>query len=131
MNLLQYGKCENKEPIRGLTVCRGSCATGTQLNPQTFQQEQQCTCCTVTEEDKIKVPVNCETGNTLDVLIPIAKSCACQSCSKPVERESGSENSFGNTNMEWAIPKDPEHHTRFTVLRFPPLFNQQLIVRRI
>lgn len=75
-----HGMCRNMKPIRGFTECNGACSSGTKYNQKTYKQSKKCECCSVSTYDEINVPLTCDNGFELDLLINVPKACTCQPC---------------------------------------------------
>lgn len=79
-NTKLYGMCRNAQPIIGYAECLGRCESGTRYNKANFKQTKVCDCCQVDEWNTVEVPLACDSGASLDVIINIPKSCKCLAC---------------------------------------------------
>ncbi|CRK93314.1 CLUMA_CG006855, isoform A [Clunio marinus] len=75
-----HGKCQNFEPIRGVTQCSGTCKSGTIFDPITFHQLKSCDCCSVSSVKEIAVELVCEDKYKLIKHFNVPSSCACSKC---------------------------------------------------
>lgn len=80
----KYGMCRNLQPIRGFTECNGRCSSGTRYNKTNFKQSKKCDCCVVADWESITVPLTCDTGFVLDLVLNVPKACSCQLCDEEV-----------------------------------------------
>lgn len=76
----RYGICRNRKKIEGFTECHGACKSGTRFDRGTLQQTKHCACCQVAEYASITVPLDCDTGAKLDIVLNVPKSCTCLPC---------------------------------------------------
>ena len=75
-----HGNCINKEPIKGLTECVGSCSSSTMFNFEMSAHQSVCTCCQVMQYESLIVPLECEDGYIYKKQIPVPSVCGCQGC---------------------------------------------------
>lgn len=112
-----YGRCVNSKPIQGFAECGGLCNSKTAFNRATGQQDQKCECCSVSEFDKMRVPVECDDGSEQVALISVPKSCSCQGCggfsgeyrsrgAEPTEDTEETENSRRVNALGWLLNFD-------------------------
>uniref|UniRef100_A0A2A4J1D5 VWFC domain-containing protein n=1 Tax=Heliothis virescens TaxID=7102 RepID=A0A2A4J1D5_HELVI len=76
----RHGLCVNRQPLKGLKECRGSCDSGTLYNNQTGIHDSRCECCAATEYGSLDVTLSCEDGTPRPHIVATTRACACTAC---------------------------------------------------
>ncbi|XP_077966609.1 von Willebrand factor-like [Styela clava] len=81
---LEVDGCKSTEKVE-MTMCHGSCTSGSIFSSEAGSFQKQCTCCTAINTETRTTNLTCPDGSTKSHTYQVATECACQSsqCSAP------------------------------------------------
>ncbi|PIO34551.1 hypothetical protein AB205_0067820, partial [Aquarana catesbeiana] len=79
--VLKYVRVDDCVTERQLNIhyCEGKCTSKSIYAIETHRMEDQCICCSATQTEPMKVPLQCANGTIVEHEILQATNCECQS----------------------------------------------------